>query len=303
LLAARSAFWLGMRLTSLGEIGRATGWLARAERLIEGEGRDCVESGYLLLPTGQRYFAAGDFESAIATAARAAAIGDRFGEKELSVFARNWQGHALVGKGEVAAGLALLDEAMVAVIAGELSPIISGLIYCSVIATCQRIYALDRAREWTSALTDWCAEQPQIVTFSGYCLVHRAEIMQLNGAWGEAIDEARRAAEGLAVQADPRAAAAAFYQEAEVRRLKGEFAAAEEAYRHASQAGQEPQPGLALLRLAQGRREAGEAAIRRVVEEPQGEVIRSTVLAAYVEIVLAADDFDAAVACGYSDIR
>ena len=99
LRAARSAFWLGMRLTSLGEIGRATGWLGRAERLIEGEGRDCVESGYLLLPTGQRYFAAGDFESAIATAARAAAIGDRFGERELSSLratgrAMHWLGKA-----------------------------------------------------------------------------------------------------------------------------------------------------------------------------------------------------------------
>src|SRR5439155_5346070 len=128
LRAARAAFWLGMRLTSLGEMGRATGWLTRAERLIEGEGRECVESGYLLLTTGQRHFAAGDFESAIAIAARAAAIGDRFSERELAVFARNWQGHALVRKGEVEAGFALLDEAMVAATAGELSPIITGLI-------------------------------------------------------------------------------------------------------------------------------------------------------------------------------
>jgi DNA-binding CsgD family transcriptional regulator len=253
-----------------------------------------VEAGYLLLPTGQRHFVAGDFESAVAIAERAAAIGDRFGDRDLAVFARNWQGHALVQKGEVEAGLALLDEAMLAAAAGELSPIVTGLIYCSVIATCQRIYALDRAREWTSALAGWCAEQPQIVSFSGRCLVHRAEIMQLNGAWRDALEEARRAIQRHAVRLDPQATAAAFYQEAEVHRLQGEFAAAEDAYRNASQAGQEPQPGLALLRLAQGRKDVAASGIRSALGATTDRLQRARLLPAYVEIMLATGDLEEA---------
>ena len=144
---------------------------------------------------------------------------------------------------------------MVAVTAGELSSLVTGLMYCSVIQACQEVYAFGRAREWTAALAQWCEEQPEMVAFTGVCRVHRAEIMQLRGAWQDAIEEAQRARErsqGVSQQT----AAAALYQQAEVHRLRGEFAAAEEAYRSASQWGLEPQPGLALLRLAQGRTDA-----------------------------------------------
>ena len=178
---------------------------------------------------------------------------------------------------------------MVAVTAGELSPIMTGLIYCSVIDACQQVYALDRAREWTSALAQWCDEQPEMVAFTGVCLVHRAEIMQLQGAWRDAIEEARRACE-RSQGVNQQAAAAAFYQQAEVHRLRGEFAAAEEAYRNASQLGWEPQPGLALLRLAQGRTDAAAAAIRRVVGATTDRLQRARLLPAYIEIMLAVGD-------------
>jgi DNA-binding CsgD family transcriptional regulator len=283
--ATRCAFWVGIRLFLRGETGRGTGWLARAQRLLAQ--RDCVEQGYLLLSVATQQLAAGNSDAAYTTALSAAAIGERFGEPDLSVCARHMQGRTLVHQGQVQAGLALLDEAMVAVTVGELSPIMTGLIYCSVIETCQQTYALDRAREWTAALTQWCMQQSEMVAFTATCLVHRAEIMHWHGAWPDALKEARRACERCTLGVDQRPPAAAFYQQAEVHRLRGEFAAAEEAYRHASQGGWEPQPGLALLRLAQGRLEAADAAIRRVLSVTTDRLQRTRLLPAYIEIMLA----------------
>jgi hypothetical protein len=213
--AVRCAFWLGFRLLMRGEVGRATGWFARGERLLEREERECAERGYLLLPVVEQRIEATDHEGAYAAAAEAAAIGERCGDPDLVACARHQQGRIRLEQGQVQAGLALLDETMLMVTAGELSPLVTGLMYCSVIAACQQVYALGRAREWTAALTGWCDEQPDMVAFAGICQVHRAEIMQLLGTWPEAIDAARRAcarAQGI----DRRAAAAALYQEAEV---------------------------------------------------------------------------------------
>lgn len=296
--AVRCAFWLGLRLLFRGETGRANGWLARARRLLDGE-PECVEQGYLLLPIVQQSIDVGDWQAAYATAAGATEIGERFAEPDLVACARHLQGRVRLQQGEVEAGLALLDEVMVAVTAGELSPIMTGLIYCSVIEGCQQVYALGRAREWTAALAEWCEEQPEMVSFTGLCSVHRAEIMQLHGAWGDALEEARRASERSARADNRRAVAAALYQEAEVHRLRGEFAAAEQAYRSASQEGWEPQPGLALLRVAQGRTDAAETAIRRVVSATTDPLQRAKLLPAYVDIMLATDDIEEArVACG-----
>ncbi len=203
------------------------------------------------------------------------------------------QGQALLRQGRVREGLALLDESMVAVTAGELSPLVTGLIYCMVIHSCQQVYALERSREWTAALSSWCASQPEVV-FGGNCLVHRSEILQLNGAWPEALAEAQRAVAHLSRASDRLAAASAVYQEAEVHRLKGEFAEAETAYRAASRGGREPQPGLALLRLAQGRPAAAAAQIRRVVAAASDRLQRTRLLPASVEILLAAGARDEA---------
>lgn len=295
--AVRCAFWIGLRLLFGGETGGASGWLARAQRLLEREQHECAERGYLLLPTVEQHLAAGECAAAYAAAAGAAEIGERCGEADLIACARHLQGRVRIQQGQVAEGLTLLDEAMVAVTAGELSAIMTGLIYCSVIEACQRVYALGRAREWTSALARWCEGQPQIVAFTGVCQVHRAEIMQVRGTWRDAIEEARRAGE-RSQGVNRQAAAAAFYQQAEVHRLRGEFAAAEEAYRSASRFGLEPQPGLALLRLAQGRREAAAATIRRAVSATTERLQRTRLLPAYVEILLAIGDVqDARRAC------
>jgi DNA-binding CsgD family transcriptional regulator/tetratricopeptide (TPR) repeat protein len=296
LRAVRCAFWLGFRLLMRGEMGRANGWFARAQRLLERDNLDCAERGYLLLPTVRIGFS--DYDAAYTGATEAAAIGERCGDLELIACARMEQGRIRLQQGRVEAGLAHLDETMVAVISGELSPLVTGLMYCSVIQACQQVYAFDRSREWTAALTQWCEGQPDMVAFVGACQVHRAEIMQLCGTWPEAIEEARRAcvrSQGI----DRRAAAAALYQQAEVHRLKGEFASAEQAYQGASQLGMEPQPGLALLRVVQGRTDAAVTAIRRVAGTTTDRLKRMSLLPAYIEIILAAGDVqDARTACG-----
>jgi DNA-binding CsgD family transcriptional regulator len=287
LRAVRCAFWVGTNLALRGEMARATGWLGRAQRLLENEDRESVERGYMLLPAMFRQQAAGDHAAAAATAAEAAEIGRRFEDRDLFALAVLGQGQMSIGDRRIKEGLALLDEAMVAATGGELSPIVTGMVYCAVILACQEVYELRRAQEWTIALTQWCERQPGVVAFTGRCLVHRAEIMQVHGAWRDALEEARHAALRLTGTTNQRAAGLAFYRQGELHRLLGEFDAAEDAYRSASRFGWEPQPGLALLRLAQGRHDAAVAAIRRVTAETTEPLRRTGLLPAYVEIMLA----------------
>ena len=291
--AARCAFWIGINLALRGEMGPATGWLGRAQRLLEPEG-DCVERGYLLLPVVFEHEATGDYEGASATAATAAEIGERFGDRDLFALAVDTQGEVLVRGGRVREGLGLLDEAMVAATTGELSPIVTGIVYCGVILACEEVYELRRAREWTAVLTRWCEGQPDLLAFTGRCLVHRAQLMQLQGAWPDALDEAERANRRFEKSMNQAAAGKARYLQGEVYRLRGEFTEAEEAYGKASLLGLEPQPGLALLRLAQGNADAAAAAIRRVVGETADGLRRASLLPAYVEILLAVGDVEEA---------
>jgi DNA-binding NarL/FixJ family response regulator len=308
--AARCAFWLGITLMNRSERARGGGWLARAQRVLDDRQHDCVERGWLLIPLGLRLYAQGDYEGSREAFGRAGTIGLAFGDADLVPTARQAQGRALIRMGQAAQGAALLDEAMVAVTAGEVSPIPAGIIYCSVIEACQEILDVRRAQEWTAALSQWCASQPDLVPYRGRCMVHRSEIMQLHGAWPDALEEARRACQRLSVPPQPQLGAA-FYQRAELHRLRGEFAKAEDAYHEANLRGRMPEPGLALLRLAQGRVDGAVAAIRRAVGQatgasggstPEGRpypsgkdrVALAKVLPAYVEIMLAAGDVAAA---------
>jgi DNA-binding CsgD family transcriptional regulator len=294
LAAARAAGWIGMMLAVRGEIGPAGGWFARCERLVEREGRDCVERGWLQLPVAFRLEFGGDHDGAHEAAAAAAEYADRFGDPDLAALSRHLQGLSRIKQGSFDEGLALLDEAMVAVTADAVSPIVAGVVYCGVIASCEEAFEVRRAREWTNALTRWCEEQPQMVAFTGRCLAHRAGIMQMHGAWLDALEEARLARERCEQAMNRAAAGQALYQQGELHRLQGDLDSAEAAYKEASQFGREPQPGLALLRLAQGDVDAAKAAIRRVLEETTDPLRRAALLPAYVEIMLVAGESDEA---------
>jgi DNA-binding CsgD family transcriptional regulator len=287
--AARAAFWIAFTYIGAREITRAAGWNARARRLLEQYGRTCVEYGYVLLPEALARIGAGDPEAGIALFAEAEQIAGTFGDADLACLARQGRGRALVGLGRIAEGTALLDEAMAGVTAGDVSPIVAGTVYCSVITACFDIVDVRRAREWTDALTQWCERQAHLVPFRGECLAHRADILRLHGRWPDAMADARRAFEALAVAGHARPGMAA-YALAETHRLRGEFDAAEAEYRRASEHGRPPQPGLALLRLAQGRTVDARAAIARVLDEQARGRVRADILAAAVEILSAAGD-------------
>ncbi len=291
--AARTAAWIGMNLATRGAVGPAAGWFGRAQRLLDEQPDECVERGYLLIPLVFRHEAGGEFEQAAAVAQEAAALGRRFGDPDLFAIALHAQGHMLVKAGRCKEGFALLDEAMVTVTTGDLSPFAVGIVYCGVILACQSVFEVGRAREWTRALTEWAQQQPELVAFTGRCLIHRAEILQLSGSWADALAEARLASRRLVETKNP-AAGVAHYRQAELLRLLGQFDEAEEAYREASRLGWEPQPGLAQLRLGQGKVDAAVAAIRRASGEIQDPLKRATVLPAQVEIALAAGELEEA---------
>ena len=253
-----------------------------------------MEEGYLLLPVAEQHLQAGEWERARAAAREATGFGTRLGDRDLVAAARHVEGRTLLEMGRVEEGFALLDEAMVEVMSGELSPMMTGLVYCSVINYCQRVHALGRAREWTDALGRWCKEQRQMVVFTTTCLVHRAEILQLQGAWADALAEARRACRQHTEGIGKYPSGAAYYQQGEILRLRGELDAAEKAYRSASRAGAEPQPGLALLWLARGRTRAAAAAIGRALGETVEPLGRARFLPARVEILLAGRDHEGA---------
>lgn len=292
--AARCAFWQALGLFFRGDLAPAMGWVARGGRLLEDSRGDSVERAWLRMLKALPLLFEGDADAACPSFVEAAEMADRFADADASMFARLGHGYSLILQGRVAEGMALLDEAMVAVTADEVAPILAGIAYCQVIALCQSAFDLRRAREWTEALTRWCDSQPGLVPFRGNCLVHRCEIFQLQGAWTDALDSARRACEWLAGPPAWDMLGSAHYQLAEIQRLRGELAEAEESYRQASLAGRDPEPGMSLLRLAQGRVDLARAAIRRALEETEDPLARSRLLPAYVEVMLRADDVAAA---------
>jgi DNA-binding CsgD family transcriptional regulator len=290
---ARFAFWIAFSLMGQRELTRATGWVARAQRLLEGGGHDCVECGYVLLPHALGQSSSGDLVGAETTFKTAEDIGERFADRDLISLARQGRGRAVIGLGRVAEGVALLDEVMVAVTAGEVTPFVSGVVYCSVISACFDMLDLRRAQEWTDALADWCERQSGMVPYRGECLTHRAEIFRLRGRWNEGLQEARRAYDAL-LTAKGSIPGAAAYALAELHRLRGELSAAEDAYRLASEHGRPPYPGLALLRLAQGDQAAARAAIERMMAERTAGRRRAEIVDAAIEIRLSCGDLAAA---------
>jgi DNA-binding CsgD family transcriptional regulator len=295
--AALCAFWIGHNMLFRGRPSKADGWFAVGARLIERHGAECAEQGYLMIPTWLRQMGSGDWAGGYETAREAADIGERAGDADLLWLARDEQARALVNLGRVDEGIRLVDEALVVVESGLLSPIVSGIVYCNTIAFCRDTYQYQQASEWTDGLSRWCDRQPQMVAHHGLCLVHRAEVLQLRGSWDVALRESRIAAERFVAGAlNQIATGKAHYRAGEIHRLQGRLVEAERAYEDANRLGFSPQPGLALLRLEQGSPDAAAATIRRAVGERTAPLDRAGLLPAYVQIMLAAGDVEAAAA-------
>ena len=290
--AARCAGWMGMQLMNLGEAARAGGWFARGQRLADELAEPDAVQGFVLVPMGLGKLYGGDPAGALQVFDQVAEFGQRFQDKDVSALGLLGKGQATLMLGRPDEGLRLFDEVMVAVTAGELSPIPSGIIYCAVIGNCHLAFDLARALQWTAALDRWCGARPDMVSFSGQCQSHRAEIFRLHGAWAEAL-EAAAVAQGRAIQGDPQALYGGCYQQGEVQRLTGQLDDAEASYRQAARSGYEPQPGMALLSLARGDAQQAQSMIRRAAGAAD-TATRRHLLPALVEIELAASDAAAA---------
>jgi DNA-binding NarL/FixJ family response regulator len=292
--AASCAYWLAFALLSRGEHAQASGWVSRAMQMLEEDGRDCVELGYLKMLTGIQTLMQGRPAEAMKAIEEVGVIAQRFDDADLKGMYGLGTGQALIALDRTEEGLEILDRVMVAVTAGELSETVAGLAYCAIISVCQEILDVRRAREWTSALSRWCADQPDLVPYSGHCLVHRSEIHQIEGDWQAAASAVRAAHERYELGQDWASDGYAFYREGELYRLRGEYDAAEAAYREASRRGHDPQPGLALLRLAQGQVEAAATSTGRLLQEGLDRLRRARVLAVHAEVMLAAGDISSA---------
>jgi DNA-binding CsgD family transcriptional regulator len=293
--AARTAFWLGFGLFTGGEAARANGWFSRAQRVLDDASCDCVVRGHLLMPQGMRLIGSRPSES-LALFEQAVECGRRFNDKSLVTHGRLGVARSLIRLDRIEDGVALLDEVMVAVTTGDVGHNTVGVIYCSVIDACHEIFDMQRAHEWTDALARWCAAQPELVAFQAACLLNRAMILQLSGAWSDALDEARRACVWLADPPGHPAAGGAHYRAAELLRIRGDTDLAESEYRIANEHGRDPHPGLALIWLGQGRTDAAATTIRRLLAERQDTRRRVHLLDAAVEIMLAAGDIETASA-------
>ncbi|MBW3592497.1 MAG: hypothetical protein KY396_02270 [Actinobacteria bacterium] len=282
---------VGLRLSQdhllKGASSVANGWYCRAERLLADQ-PDSVEHGYLAMSRAHAKSAAGELDASLEHAKVAGEYAKRFRDRDLEAFALAQTGRAWILKGEIDKGLALIDEAATSAAAGELGPLSSVNVYCVMISACQRIGDYQRAGEWTQAANSFCDEL-DASGYPGMCRVHRAELLRLRGDWETAEEIARRAADQLG-DYNIWVAGLGYYELGEILRRKGDFAAAEEAYRRAKEVGHEPQPGLALLRLAQGKVEAATSAIRRALAAENSPYTRVRLLPAAVEIDLAAGD-------------
>jgi DNA-binding CsgD family transcriptional regulator len=288
--AVRCCFWLAFALLNAGELSRGGGWTDRAQRLLDDHGVGGPDHGYLRYCRALRTVFEGDAAAAHHDFAEAVATGSRHGDRELVALAQVGVGWCLLAEGDIADGVVLFDESMVAVTNREVSPIVVGDLCCTVITGCQQVLDLRRAEEWTRALSAWCASHPQLVLYRGNCLIHRAELMLLHGAWVEAVDEAAQACDRLAHPTPQRPLGAARYLQGELHRLRGDHEAADLAYREANELGHQPQPGMALVRVEQGRMDIAVAMMRRVLGEADTIPARAPLLAPYVEIALASGD-------------
>jgi class 3 adenylate cyclase len=287
LSAARVALALSWDHGNRGSFSVSQGWFATAERLLAGH-PGSVEEGVLLLTRAVNQLFAGRLSDAIVDFDRALELTRRFGDRDTEVLALAGKARALIKSGEVEQGLALMDEASAAAVCGELQPFSTGLVYCMAISSCQELGDYRRASEWTEAANRWC-DRLDVTGFPGACRIHRAEILRLRGEWPAAEQQAIEACEELH-DFDRAITAGGYHELGEIRRRRGDFAGAEEAYARANELGRDPQPGLAMLRLAEGKRDSALAGISRSLFEIEDPLARLRRLPALIEIAIATGD-------------
>jgi ATP/maltotriose-dependent transcriptional regulator MalT len=291
--AAYAEWFLAIDYMLKGDMSVASGWLQRAKRDLENEAL-CIEQGYLALAEADGAKASGDYPRARELAKKAIGIGQACASRDVIAMGIQTLGRVRIAEGSLTEGLQLLDEAMSSVITGELTPLITGWIYCDVLTTCLEVADLRRAGEWTEAANAWCETLPEGTPYHGLCRVYRVEVTALRGAWDEAEAQAERATREL-LAFEPQFAGEALYELGEIHRRRGELAAADDAYRRAHELGRDPQPGLALLRLAEGKAAAASSALRVSLSSGSGSYLqRARLLAAQVETALAMGDLTTA---------
>ena len=285
--AARLAITLAWDFEGKGSFAVAGGWLANAERLL-ADAPEAPEHAHLLLTQALTVMFEGELERALELFDETYALAERVGSRDGQMLSLSAKGRTLIKMGRIDAGLALLDEATASAMCGDLRAHSAGLVYCITISSCQDVGDYRRAGEWTEAANRWC-DTLDVTGFPGACRVHRAEAMRLRGDWSDAEAQALAACDELK-DFDQMIPAAGHYEVAEIRRRRGDLAGAEEEYRVSSELGREPEPGLSLLRLAEGKVEAARAGIRRSLEEATEPLFRLRRLPAQVEISIAAGD-------------
>lgn len=284
---ARAAWMVFYEHHLAGHPGLAAGWLAQARRHLAGE-PECLEHAYLALADSFLAMTRGAHEEAGTRAAELTRVATACGSVDLRAMGLQCQGDVLLAQGRVQEGLALVDQAVGAALAGELSSLFTGWIYCLALPGCYQAGDLRRAGEWAEAAVAWCSHLPAGTPFHGLCRVHRVQMLGLRGAWPEAEADAEQACVELAAY-DERVAAEVYYVAGDLHRRRGHHAAAQEAYDRAHRLGRDPQPGLALLRLAEGQVELAVAALRTALAAGvPGTLDRAWLLAAAVEVLLAA---------------
>ena len=286
--AARLALTLSWDHEGRGSFAVSGGWLATAERLL-GTTEEAPEHARLLLTHAiNKLFAEGDLDGAVRLLEETYDLAQRVGDRDIQMLALSMKGRAFIKSGSIDDGLALLDEASASAMCGDLRAHSAGLVYCLTISTCNDLGDFRRAAEWTETANRWC-DKLDVSGFPGACRIHRAEVLRMRGDWSAAEAQAVAACEELE-DFDRSITAYGHYEIGEIRRQRGDFAGAEESYRISNEMGREPQPGLSLLRLAEGKIDAAVAGITRTLEDATDPLVRLRRLPAQVEIAVAARD-------------
>jgi class 3 adenylate cyclase len=287
--AAYLALDLSMSYRHRAKDSIASAWVRRAERLLEGRPEGYAH-GYLALTRAEAARSAGEVDMAVELADEALAIGSRTNDADLEAWALMLLGTIRIALGETDAGFGLMEEATVAAVNGELSPFVTGVTYCQMIAVCRDLSDHRRASEWTEAARRWC-ERRSVSGFPGICRVHQAEVVALSGEWERAQEQLHRATGELSDFGAIPPMADGFFAIGEIRLHMGDLPGAEESVRQAHALGHAPEPVLSLIRLAQGRtREALAGIVAAVRDETWDRWARSRMLPAQVEIAIAAGD-------------